>query len=106
MSTDLPTIPTAVGAFQAHFGAPPGSQGARAECENWQWLCAELLLDRERLRTALTKERSLHELAVLKLMSAEVPPNLTMQQVYAQVDRETSLDQLIADLKQDREKEK
>ena len=103
MFPDMQTIPTAVGAFQAQFGAPPGSQDAQAECDKWQRLCAELLLERERLRTALAKEQLLHERAVLRLMCMEVQPNLTMEQVYAQVDRESSLDQIIADLKRERE---
>jgi hypothetical protein len=32
--------------FQAHFGAPPGSQDAKTECEKWERLCNELLADR------------------------------------------------------------
>ena len=106
MSSPMQANPALVGEFQTHFGTPPGTQDAKAECEKWERLCAELLLERERLRAALAREQALHDRTALKLMAAEAPPLLTMEQVYAQIDPETSLEQIIADLKQERGTEK
>src|SRR5438132_229579 len=99
MSSTTPNIPSAVGEFQMHFGAAPGSQDPKAECEKWQCLCDELLAEREQLRTALEKER-------LDRFWNEFTPTLTMEQVYAQVDRATTLEQIIADLKKELEPQK
>ena len=99
MSNPIQTIPTASGAFQAHFGAPPGSQDAKAECEKWQRLCDDLLAERERLRAELEKRR-------LEEFFKEPIPDRTMEDVYAQIDREASIDQIIADLKMELEAEK
>ena len=100
MSIPMQSIPTAVGAFQAHFGAPPGGQDAKAECEKWERLCGELLAERERLRAALEKER------LDRIWHEYGPTTLTMEEVYAQVDRETTIEQIIADLKNELEAEK
>jgi len=78
--------------FQTNYGSPPGSQDAKADCEKWERLCDELLVERARLRAALEKE-------CLDRMWREFKPTLTMEEVYAQVDRETSLEQIVLDLK-------
>ncbi len=88
---------TAVGVFQAHFGALPGSQDARAECERWERLCEQLLADRERLRAELEKAR-------LDKICKDFKPNLTMEMVYSQVDRATTMDQIISELEHAGEK--
>ena len=81
---------TAAGVFQAHFGAPPGSQDAKADCEKWQGLCEKLLNERERLRTELAAEKANREKAVLDAMCKDFVLPLTMEQVYALVDKETT----------------
>lgn len=82
---------TAGSIFKAHFGASPGEHDAKVECEKWQRLCDELLAERERLRAQLERAR-------LEAFCKEPQPNLTMEQVYAQVDRDTTIQQLIAEL--------
>src|SRR5688572_3912534 len=88
---------TARGIFQAHFGAPPGSQDAKTECEKWQRLCDELLADRERLRAELEKAR-------LDRICKDFKPQFTMEEVYSQVDRETTIEQIITELEHAAEK--
>jgi len=99
MSNSIQHPVTPVGEFQAHFGATPGTLDAKAECEKWQRLCAELLAERDRLRAELAKEQAAHERTVLTMMRDEVDPNLTMEAIYASIDRETSFEQLIAELR-------
>ena len=99
MSPFIQTIPTAAGEFQAQFGAPPTGHDAKAECEKWQRLCDKLLTEREFLRVELEKER-------LDRICKEFIPTLTMDEVYAQIDRETTLEQLIDDLQKELETEK
>jgi hypothetical protein len=82
---------TAIRIFQAQFGSPPGSQDAKTECANWERLCDELLADRERLRAELEKAR-------LDKICKDFEPNLTMEEVYSQVDRETTIELLISEL--------
>ena len=94
MSSPIENNPTAVSVFQAHFGTPPGSQDAKTECEKWEQLCEKLLMERERLRAELEKER-------VDRMCKDFKPELTMEQVYAQVDRETTIEQIIADLERE-----
>ena len=96
MSTLSQAPPTATGIFQAHFGIAPGSQDPKADCEKWQRLCDELLAERERLRAELEKAR-------LDEFCKGFVPTLTMAEVYAQVDRETTIEQLIADIEREAE---
>jgi hypothetical protein len=91
MSIPIQSNPTPVGAYQAYFGALPDGQDKKAECEKWERLCGELLAERERLRAELEKER-------LDSLCKNFKLELTMEEVYAQVDRECSLEQIIADL--------
>ena len=99
MSTSIQSIPTAIGVFQAHYGTPPGSSDAKADCEKWQRLCDELLAERARLRAELEKAR-------LEQIFSEWGPIPSMEKVYAQVDREASLDDIIAQMKRELEAEK
>jgi hypothetical protein len=96
MSSLIQPIPTAIGVFQARFGAPPNGQDAQADCEKWERLCGELLAERARLRGELEKAR-------VEKICKDFKPEFTMEENYAQVDRDTSLEQIIADLKQELE---
>src|SRR5437588_7090966 len=98
MSIPTETNPTAVGVFQAHFGAPPGGHDAKADCEKWQRLCDEPLAERARLRTELEKAR-LEQI----FREWDALPIQTMEEVYAQVDRETTIEQLIAEFEEELE---
>jgi len=93
MSNSIQPGFTASGIFQAQFGAPPGSQDAKTECEKWQRLCDELLADRERLRAEVEKGR-------LEKFCNDFKPEFTMEEIYAQVDRETTMTEIIAGLEQ------
>ncbi len=101
MSSVNQAIPTAVGVFQSHFGAPPGSQDPKAECEKWERLCGELLAERAKLRAELEQAR-------LEKIFAEwdQEPVPSMEEVYAQVDRTTTLDDIIAEMKKELEADK
>src|ERR1043165_7218970 len=103
--SSLNTNPTAIGTYQAQFGAPPGSQDAKAECEKWQRLCEELVAEREKLRVELAKAKAEQEKIALRMMFQEFisMPKLTMEEIYARVDRTTSLEQIIADLRRELE---
>ena len=94
-SSSLPHV-AATAVFLAHYGALPGSQDARSECEKWQRLCDELLAERERLRSELEKAR-------LHTFCKDYKPQ-SMEMVYSQVDRETTLEQIIDELEQATEK--
>ena len=101
MSSFVQANPNPVGEFQSQFGAPPGTQDPKAECEKWQQLCGRLLADRERLRAELEQAR------LEKIFGEwDQEPVLSMEQVYAQVERTTTLDQIIADLEREVEAEK
>ncbi len=103
MSNSIQPPATPLDEFQAHFGAAPGTLDAKAECEKWQRLCAELLAERDKLRAALADEQAAHERTVLTMMRDEVDPNLTMEEIYASIDRGTSFEQLIAELRAEAE---
>lgn len=107
MIAPIPGKPTPAAAFEAHFGTPPGTQDAREDCEKWEKLCAELLQERARLQAELAKVQAQVEADAKGLCKvlAEVPKfELTMEEAYALVDKETSLDQLIAELEQEAKK--
>jgi len=98
MSISIPSNPTAVAVFQANYGTAPGSQDAKADGEKWERLCNELLVERERLRAELEKAR-------LDEFCKGFTLDLTMEQVYAHVNRETSLEQIVAELERSAEAE-
>ena len=70
-----------------HAAGRPGQDG---RVRKWQRLCGELLAEREQ-RAELEKER-------LDILRKDSKLDLTREEVYAQVDRECSLDPIIADL--------
>jgi hypothetical protein len=87
--------------FQAQFGAPPTLQDARGDCEKWERLCAKLLEERSRLQAELATAQTENEAnlkALVALLCKDFKFDLTMDEVYAQVDKGTSLHQLIAEL--------
>jgi hypothetical protein len=86
-----PSDPNSAREFQARFGVPPGSQDPAVECAQWQRLCAELLSERTLLQAQLDRAR-------LAALCKDFRLDLTMEEVYAQVDKETSLEQLIVEL--------
>ena len=96
MSISIPMNSTPANVFQLQFGASPGSQDPKAECERWQQLCGELLAERDRLRAELEKAR-------LDTICKDFAPIPSMDEVFARIDRETSIDQLIADFKRELE---
>jgi len=98
MSAPIHATATPAAEFQAHFGTLPGTQDARADCEKWEKLCGELLQERARLQAELAKVQAQVEADAKGLCKvlAEVPRfELTMEEAYALVDKETSMDQLI-----------
>jgi hypothetical protein len=93
--------------FQAHFGAPPGSLDARSECEKWERLCAALLEERARLQAELAAAKAENEAnlkALRALLCKDFKFDLTKDEVYAQVDKGMSLEQLVAELEAEAEK--
>ncbi|HZZ79081.1 MAG TPA: hypothetical protein VFE62_11210 [Gemmataceae bacterium] len=100
MSSPIDAMSTPFVEYQNHFGAAPGSQDARAECEKWQRLCAELIAERDQLRIKLAQERDAHEKTVLTMLRDSVDPNLTMEQIWADIDHETTFDQLIEEIEE------
>jgi hypothetical protein len=101
MSTPIQFVPTAVGVFQAHFGDPPGSQDPKAECEKWERLCGELLAERARLKAELEQLR-LEQI----FKEWEQIPVPSWEEMQTQIDRETSFEQLIDELKAELEADK
>jgi hypothetical protein len=94
MSDTMQTPPTPASVFQAHFGAPPGAQDPRADCEKWERLCGELLAERAKLREELLRARFVE-------FCKEPFPLLTRDELEAQIDREGTIDEIIADLKKE-----
>lgn len=92
---------TAVGAYQSQYGTPPGTQDPKSECKRWERLCDDLLAEREKLRAELGKAR-------LEMIFAEwdQEPVPSREEVFANIDRETSFDDLIQLLKAELEAEK
>ena len=100
MSSPTQAIPNPVGIYKAHFGTLPGSQDPKAECEKWERLCGELLAERARLKSeleALRLEQITREWAQIPIPSWE--------EMQTQIDRSTTLEQIIADLKAEAEAE-
>ena len=96
-----PAPPTASGFFQAHFGTPPGTQDAKAECENWQRLCDELLAERAKLRSELEKARLAQ---IFREWDAEPVP-ATWEEAEKTINRSTTLEQILAKMRAELEAE-
>ncbi len=91
-------VPSPATFFQSHFGAPPGGQDARGDCEKWERLCAELLAERARLREDLLRAR-------FEEFCKSYQP-LTREELEAMIDRENTIEDIIADLKKELRGEK
>jgi hypothetical protein len=107
MSSPMQSNGIAAIEFQTHFGAPPGSPDVRSDCEKWERLCAQLLQERERLLAELARTRAQNaaDLRSLAAVLSENPEfNLSMEEVYAQVDRESSLETIIAEMEREAQK--
>ena len=91
--------PSPLSVFQAQFGIPPGTLDPRTECANWERLCGELLAERQKLRAELERAR-------LRQRIAEESPIPSVNEVYAQVDRSSSIQAIVADLERELELEK
>lgn len=87
-------VPSPATYFQSHFGAPPGGQDAHGDCEKWERLCGELLAERAKLREELLRARFVE-------FCKEPFPLLTRDELEAQIDREGTIDEIIADLKKE-----
>lgn len=96
MSNSIPTNATPGHVFQAQFGTPPGSQDPKAECEQWQQLCGVLLAERDRLHAELDKAR-----LVTIIADWNKEPVGTREEVYANVVKDQTFDELIAELEKD-----
>jgi hypothetical protein len=79
---------TAGALFRANFGAIPGTEDAKSECEKWERLCDTLLVDRERLCAELEKAR-------LDKICKDFALEFTQEMVDSQVDHETTMEQII-----------
>jgi hypothetical protein len=107
MSSPMQTPASPSAAFQAQFGAAPGTQDARSDCDKWERLCAALLEERARLQAELATmkaENAANLKALTALLCKDFKFELTMEEVYAQVDKETSLGQLVAELAEEAKK--
>ncbi len=89
----IPINSTPISVYQSQFGVPPGNQDPKAECEKWQKVCEKVLADYDRLRAELEKAR-------LEKIMAEwaLEPIGTMEEVFATVVRDQTIDELIAEL--------
>jgi hypothetical protein len=93
MSDTMQTPPTPASVFHAYFGAPPGAQDSRADCEKWERLCGELLAERARLRDELERARFVE---FCKSFQA-----LTPEELEAQIAGATPFEEIIASLKEE-----
>jgi hypothetical protein len=94
--------------FQSHFGNPPGTKDAQTECKQWEQLCGELLTERMRLQAELARaevQNKANERAIAAMVWKDSKFDMTMEEVFAQVDKETSLEQIIAELEAEAEKQ-
>ncbi len=93
MSDTMQSPHTPASMFQAHFGAPPGAQDPRADCEKWERLCGELLAERARLREELERAR------FVEFCKSFQP--LTAEELEAQMAGATPFEETIASLKEE-----
>ena len=102
MSDSLSSVPTPTGEFQAHFGGPPGSRDAAAECKKWEKLCGELLQEREKLRAELAhaqRERDAFQTAVMRLECENYQSPLTKEELFAGAVYEPTIPSMLERLK-------
>ncbi len=101
MSNTNPTVPTALGEFQSHFGGPPGSSDAISECKKWEKLCAELLMERQTLREQLAKAQSeceLYRKSLFHQKCRDFQTDIDLEAAWAHIDDKPSLNDLIAEV--------
>jgi hypothetical protein len=91
-------VPSPATFFQSHFGAAPGGQDARDDCVKWERLCGELLAERAKLREELLRAR-------FEEFCKSYQP-LTRKELEAMIDRENTIEDIIADLKKELRDEK
>jgi hypothetical protein len=100
------TVPTPTGEFQAHFGGPPGSADAVAECKKWEALCAELPAEREKLRAELTETKEVRDAYIKAWIKSQCTDDIlemTNEEILACVGQEPPLRELIEELASDPE---
>jgi hypothetical protein len=97
---------TPTGEFQSHFGVPPGSADAAAECKKWENLCGELLAEREMLRAeiaAIRKEYDASRNAFFQLQCKTYAPNYTkadVEKANADLDNNPTVRDIVNELSQ------
>ncbi len=87
--------------FQERFGGPPGSLDATTECKKWEKLCGEAIAERDRLREELGKvqsERDAYLKTVYYFMCKDYQPTFTKEELFANVGRQPSFGELIAEI--------
>jgi hypothetical protein len=85
--------------FHGHFQQPPGSFSPQEELAHWQQLCREIIQERDRLREDLArteKERDDYRKSLYAFTQKDIP--FTRQEVFAQLGKEESLRDLVAEL--------
>ena len=105
MSNPSETFPTPISEFQAHFGAPPGALDAKAECEKWQRLCAELIVQRQRLREELAKAQADRDASVkawLRLECENFESPYTREELFSFLDQRPTIQEVIEELERAR----
>jgi len=101
MSNSIETIPTPISEFQSFVGTPPGTHDAKAECKEWERVCAGLIAERQQLCGELAKtkkERDAYLAAWIKLKCKDDILQLTNEEILSCVGREPPLRDLIAGL--------
>lgn len=102
MSNPIQSLPTPTGEFQAHFGGPPGSVDAVAECKKWEKLCAELLAEREKLCDELAQMGRMYDACAKSLYQLKFedyePPVITDEEALACLDENPTLEEIIEGL--------
>ena len=86
--------------FQKQFGSAPGGEDPKAECEKWQRLCGDLLAERARLKEEVENLR-LEQIT----REWEQTPIPSWEEMEKQLDRSTTLEQIIAEMKAELEAE-
>jgi hypothetical protein len=97
MSTPVQVNPNLSGEVPSNIGAPPGTNDPKSASEARQRFIAKAFAEGQ-LRT---EEERIRLEKILDEWEAE--PVLSMEEVYAQVDRTTSLEQIIAEMRREAE---
>ena len=106
MSNPIQTVSTPTGEYQSHFGGPPGSADAVAECKKWEDLCADLLAERRKLREDLAtaqSQRDQYLKSLYHLSCKDYVCPYTKEELFANAVYKPSIEDLIAELDRDQE---